>query len=196
MTDALAVGLRDRAAAFGDTRLPPAGELRYGRLLEEAGGDGTDRLALAVEIVYEGHLVHYRTSRVLPESVSDESRLLAGDYLYAHGLRMIAAGGDVEAVDVLTRLMASCSFVRVEDLPMAVDDDLWEAAVLAIAAPPGSRVRAAAMVGFSHVAAAIERHANDRIAELAAGALTDVRRATVGAAAHAAGESVTRPEEG
>lgn len=192
MRDALAVGLRDRAAAFGDARLPEAGELRYGRLLTAAGGDEADRLALAVEVVYEGYLAHYRASRVLPAAVSDERRLLAGDYLYAHGLRMIAAGGDIEAVDVLTRLMASCSFVRVEELPMDVDDDLWEAAVLAIAAVPRSSARRAATAGFVRVGVAIERHENGRLAELAGRALADVRRAAAGTAD--GGES--RPGEG
>jgi len=177
VTDALAAGLRDEAAAFGDTRLPATGELGYGQLLAAAGGDDAPRLALAVELVYEGYLAHYRESRVLPDDVSEESRLLAGDYLYAHGLRTLAATGDVGAVEVLTRLMASCSFVRVEGLPMSVDDDLWETAVLAVAASPDSGVRSAATEGFVHIAAAIERHDDDRLPELARRALAAVRRA-------------------
>ena len=38
--------------------------------------------------------------------------LLAGDVFYAHGLRLVAARGDVQSVALLTRLMSACSCLR------------------------------------------------------------------------------------
>ena len=88
---------------------------------------------LAIELIYEGYLLHYRRSRVA--SPGDEaSRLLAGDYLYARGLRVVAAAGDVDSVRLLTRLMAVCSYLRAEAADFAFDDDVWAFTVAALAA--------------------------------------------------------------
>ena len=54
-----------------------------------------------------------------------ETRLLAGDCCYARGLRGIAARGDAEAVGLLARLMAACSYLRSTGASFADDDALW-----------------------------------------------------------------------
>jgi hypothetical protein len=89
---------------------------------------------VAIELIYEGYLLHYRSTRVLGQPVSQQAGLLAGDYFYARGLRYLAARGDVTAVGLLTRLMAACSYLRVAGAPFAADDDLWSFTVAALAA--------------------------------------------------------------
>ncbi len=54
-----------------------------------------------------------------------ETRLLAGDCFYARGLRGVAARGDADAVGLLARLMATCSYLRSAGAPFAADDALW-----------------------------------------------------------------------
>ena len=54
-----------------------------------------------------------------------ETRLLAGDCFYARGLRGIAARGDADAVGLLARLMAACSYLRSAGAPFSADDALW-----------------------------------------------------------------------
>jgi hypothetical protein len=70
-------------------------------------------LALGLETVYEGYLVHYGRSRLFAQSDADTS-LLLGDYLYAHGLVRVAATGNVTAVADLAELISLCSQVRAE----------------------------------------------------------------------------------
>lgn len=173
--------LREVAAAFGDARTPVASELFLAALVGQVARDHSPGLALSVELVYEGYLAHYRTSRVLPADIIDADRLLAGDYFYAHGLRDIAAAGDVEGVDLLARLMASCSFLRLEEAAWSVDDDLWELTVTAVAAGDGSGARDAAGRAFAAVGAAVSAGDVDAAGAAAAAGLATVRGA-VGAA--------------
>lgn len=70
-------------------------------------------LALGLETVYEGYLVHYGRSRLFAQRDSDTS-LLLGDYLYAHGLVRVAATGNVTAVADLAELISLCAQVRAE----------------------------------------------------------------------------------
>jgi len=172
----LAEGLRDEAMPLGTARLPDADELLHGRTVIAARGDDGADLALAVETVYEGYLLHYRRSRVLPQALPDDSRLLAGDYLYAHGLRMIAADGDIGAVDMLTRLMASCSYARVEGLSTTIDDDLWSIAVLGVAADEDAPTRRETTRAFGRIEKALEAGLPKRLGEVAASGLQAVRR--------------------
>ena len=51
--------------------------------------------------------------------------MLAGDFFYARGLRLIAARGDADAVGLLARLMAACSHLRSAGASFAADDALW-----------------------------------------------------------------------
>lgn len=140
--EAAASALREMAARFGP---PIAGPpvLHYGDL----AGDH----ASAIELVYEGYLMHYRASRVL-DGLSVETRLLAGDYFYAHGLRRVAQAYDTAAIHLLTRLMSACSYYRAEEADFELDDGLWE--VTARAVGDATR-RAQAARAFDEVEAAI-----------------------------------------
>ena len=112
MVDAAAVGVSLSAAAeaFGASAAPV--ELRWGPLFEDLDGQGETEYASAVELIYEGYLLHYRESRACLPGAAREHSLLAGDFFYARGLRLIAARGDAAAVGLLARLMASCSYLR------------------------------------------------------------------------------------
>jgi hypothetical protein len=117
----------------GERYSPLYAALAGGQEGEEATQGGAD-YPLAIELIYEGYLLHYRRSRVASPGGGDGSRLLAGDYLYARGLRVIAAAGDVDSVRLLTSLMAVCSYLRSEEADFALDDDVWAFTVAAIAA--------------------------------------------------------------
>jgi hypothetical protein len=95
---------RDRSAVFS-----PLGEARYG---------------LGLETIYEGYLVHYGRPRLfLPPD--DDTALLLGDYLYAHGVARISALQDAAAVADLAELISLCSQVRAEQTDG--DGPLWAA---------------------------------------------------------------------
>jgi len=188
--------LRDTAAAFGPSRLPDRDELFLAALADEIAGGSGPALALAVEQVYEGYLAHYRTSRTLAAGVADAPRLLAGDYFYAHGLRSIAAGGDVEAVGLLTQLMACCSFARLEQATLSTDDDLWEMTVIAVAAGRGSPARGMATRAFAAVRAAISGHDLEALAAAAASGLRAVRGGRRSGDRADAGSSMSSREAG
>jgi hypothetical protein len=95
---------RDRSPVFS-----PLGEARY---------------ALGLETIYEGYLVHYGRPRLfaLPD---DDTALLLGDYLYAHGVARISALHDVAAVADLSELISLCSQLRAEETDG--DGPLWAA---------------------------------------------------------------------
>jgi hypothetical protein len=95
---------RDRSAVFS-----PLGEARY---------------ALGLETIYEGYLVHYGRPRLFAPS-DDDTALLLGDYLYAHGVARISALQDVAAVADLAELISLCSQVRAEETDG--DGPLWAA---------------------------------------------------------------------
>jgi hypothetical protein len=82
------------------------------------------RYALGIETIYEGYLLHYGRPRLFtPED--DDTALLLGDYLYAHGLVRIERVGSVEAVDDLAELIALCAYLQAERV--AGDGPLWAA---------------------------------------------------------------------
>jgi hypothetical protein len=82
------------------------------------------RYALGVETIYEGYLLHYGRARLFsPED--DDTALLLGDYLYAHGLVRVERVGSVEAVDDLAELIALCAYLQAERV--AGDGPLWAA---------------------------------------------------------------------
>jgi hypothetical protein len=95
---------RDRSPVFS-----PLGEARY---------------ALGLETIYEGYLVHYGRPRLFT-APDDDTALLLGDYLYAHGVARISALHDVTAVADLAELISLCSQVRAEETDG--DGPLWAA---------------------------------------------------------------------
>jgi len=95
---------RDRSPVFS-----PLGEARY---------------ALGLETIYEGYLVHYGRPRLFVPP-DDDTALLLGDYLYAHGVARISALQDVAAVADLAELISLCSQVRAEETEG--DGALWAA---------------------------------------------------------------------
>lgn len=123
--DGVVRGLRAAGEAFG----PPSVAtpvLRWGPFMGALDEAIADEYLTAIELIYEGYLFHYRESRVSDLAASEhETALLAGDFLYARGLRLIAARGDVDTVDLLARLMAACSYLRSVGAPFSADDALW-----------------------------------------------------------------------
>jgi hypothetical protein len=75
---------------------------------------GAARYALGLETIYEGYLVHYGRPRLFAPA-DDDTALLLGDYLYAHGVARISALHDVEAVADLSELISLCSQLRAEE---------------------------------------------------------------------------------
>lgn len=85
---------------------------------------GEARYALGLETIYEGYLVHYGRPRLFAPP-DDDTALLLGDYLYAHGVARISALHDVAAVADLAELISLCSQVRAEETDS--DGPLWAA---------------------------------------------------------------------
>ena len=85
---------------------------------------GEARCALGLETIYEGYLVHYGRPRLFAPP-DDDTALLLGDYLYAHGVARISALRDVAAVADLAELISLCSQVRAENTDG--DGSLWAA---------------------------------------------------------------------
>jgi hypothetical protein len=74
------------------------------------------QLAVGVETIYEGYLLHYGRPRLF-EPPDDDVALLLGDYLYAHGLVRVAATRDLDAVAALARLISTCAALRADGEP-------------------------------------------------------------------------------
>jgi hypothetical protein len=89
-----------------------------------------ERHALGLETIYEGYLLHYGRSRLFAPR-DDDTALLLGDYLYAHGL------------------------VRVDGLPG--DGAAWAATASTLGEGPDARAAWAAD-GSAQVERALEAH--------------------------------------
>jgi hypothetical protein len=89
--------------------------------------------ALGIETIYEGYLVHYGRPRLFAPR-DDETGLLLGDYLYAHGLVRIAATGELDAVVALAELISTCAHLRAEQADG--DGDAWVGAVRRLGGDP------------------------------------------------------------
>ena len=116
-------------------RTPPGWEPVFSPLAPE-------RFALGVETVYEAYLVHYGESRLF-ESLADNERVLLGDYLYAHGLVRIAEAGGVDAVAVMSELIASCAALRAAG--SGGDGEVWVDAARRLGGEPAEDAVARAL---------------------------------------------------
>jgi hypothetical protein len=92
---------------------------------------GEDRFALGLETIYEGYLAHYGEPRLFAP-IDDDTALLLGDYLYAHGLVRIAEVGSVEAVADLAELISLCAQLRADSTPG--DEAAWAASAALLGA--------------------------------------------------------------
>jgi hypothetical protein len=91
------------------------------------------RYALGLETIYEGYLCHYGKPRLFAPR-DDETALLLGDYLYAHGLVRIADTGNVGAVAELAGLISLCAHLRAEK--EEGDGEAWAATSVALSSAP------------------------------------------------------------
>src|SRR5262245_8611098 len=119
-------GLLEEALRAGGPDLEP-GDPRLGELAASGplAAEDPQRVALAVEAAYEGHLLHRGRSRVLETSDLDLA-LLAGDRLYALSLATLAQAGAVDAVAELADVISLCASAQAsgdERLEVAA----WEA---------------------------------------------------------------------
>ncbi len=92
-----------------------------------------ERYALGLETIYEGYLCHYGTPRLFAPA-DDETALLLGDYLYAHGLVRVAETGSVQAVAELAELISLCARLRAESV--SGDGEAWAATAAALGVHP------------------------------------------------------------
>jgi hypothetical protein len=108
-------------------------------------------LALVLESVLEGYLLHYGQARLV-DTPDDDLRLLAGDHLYAVGLSRLAHLGDLDAVRALADLITLCARAHAdagahEGAPGERSAALWLLTTLAVAGGPwpgyGSSIEAA-----------------------------------------------------
>jgi hypothetical protein len=137
---------------------------------------GEARFALGLETIYEGYLVHYGRPRLFAPP-DDDTALLLGDYLYAHGVARISALHEVAAVADLSELISLCSQLRAEEADG--DGPLWAATAALLGsstldeartvlrlhsdpAPLDTAARSAA--GDEPVDAALSAHARRRVA--------------------------------
>jgi len=81
-------------------------------------------LALGLETIYEGYLLHYGRSRLFAPADGDVAILL-GDALLAHGLVRVATTGSLAAVADLAELLSLCAQARADGLPG--DGPAWAA---------------------------------------------------------------------
>jgi hypothetical protein len=168
--------LLEVAAPFS-TRRTAAPALRWG-LLFDALAPWDERYVTALELMYEGYLLHYRESRVVATAPGDhETALLAGDVFYARGLRLIAGAGHIEAVLLLTRLMSTCSYLRSVDASFAADDVLWAATTAGLVALAAGVPSHEASALFDEADDALRRGAPVDVAVLAARAAARLRLA-------------------
>jgi hypothetical protein len=89
-----------------------------------------ERFVLGLETIYEGYLMHYGRPRLFAADDRD-TRVLLGDYLYAHGLVRVAEHREVAVVADLAELISLCAQVRAEAGEDAADEDgaLWAASL-------------------------------------------------------------------
>jgi hypothetical protein len=148
----------------------PAGKASLGALAA-AGPRAEGReaeVALAVEAVVEGHLLHFAEGRVLRPGDRDLA-LLAGDRLYALGLAHLAEQGDLHAIAELSDVIALCAQARAAG-DVDLDAALWEAGAAAVGwgpSPAHISAKAAAAAGDPGAADALRAAARQHFGDMA-----------------------------
>ena len=110
LLEAIALGAAGESPLWGEALRPSSQrELRavFSPLAES-------RYALGIETIYEGYLLHYGSPRLF-EPADADTRLLLGDYLYAHGLQRVTALRELAAVADLAELISLCAQVCAEN---------------------------------------------------------------------------------
>ena len=119
MATSSAADLWEAIAARGGAPRARSGRRRCarGRARARAGllaARASERFALGLETIYEGYLVHYGAPRLFAPA-DDDTALLLGDYLYAHGLVRVAERARAStAVADLAELISLCAQLRAE----------------------------------------------------------------------------------
>ena len=94
-----------------------------------------DQAAFAIEAVLEGFLCHQGRARLFGPADGDVA-LLAGDLLYALGLRAVASAGETDSVEVLADLIGAAAGLAAEGRTGALAA-LWTAQAIALGDDPG-----------------------------------------------------------
>ncbi len=127
-----------------------------------------EEVALVVEMVREGYLLHYGVARVVDGSDLDLA-LLAGDRLYALGLAKLADAGDLASVRELADVIALSAVAHAgEDAELA--DAVWLAGAGAVgwgAAPALASAKAAARAQEPDAAGALRAAARQLAGDMA-----------------------------
>lgn len=142
---ALAAAVRADGGLLADVVVdPPAGAAAALGDVAAAGPRAAGReadLALVVEAVREGYLLHYAPDRTRVVVTGDRDLgLLAGDRLYALGLARLAEMGDLEAVAELTDVIALCAGAHAAGAP-DLAEAVWEAGAVAVGWGSGEALR-------------------------------------------------------
>ena len=183
--DALAAELSGEGLLIGGLVRRPAGaraplaELLAAGPRTAAEGELYGRV---IECVREGYLLHYGAPRLL-EPPDPDLALLAGDYLYAKGIGLLASVGDLEAVAVLADLISASAEIHAAAAADAGDRlaALWLASAVAIASGPLDADRTAAeRLRAGGSAQALYAHVADRAAQAGLGDRLVAAAETVG----------------
>lgn len=128
-----------------------------------------EELALVVEAVREGYLLHYGEPRVLALAGDPDLALLAGDRLYALGLAQLADAGDLASVAELADVIALAAVAHAADDP-ELAGAVWAAGVEAVGwgpVPAHADAKAAARAQDPGAAAALRAVARQLAADVA-----------------------------
>jgi hypothetical protein len=96
--------------------------------------------AIVLEAVREGYELHYGEPRAFADLDAD-TRLLAGDALYALGLARLAERGDLEAIAELADLISLCARAHAEGDPQRAEAR-WEESAARLADRPSMAAEA------------------------------------------------------
>jgi hypothetical protein len=156
--DRLAGIVREDGGLLADAmRGDVAGATPYGDAVARgprADGHPAD-LALVIEAVREGYLLHYGEPRLMSRE-DDDLALLAGDRLYALGLERLAAAGDLDAVRALADLIAlSAQAQAAGDTSLA--DAVWAAGCAELGWGSNADLEAAKVAARAGETDAVER---------------------------------------